>query len=79
MKSKQPIKDYWLVALKNSDLSPLLSSTEQLALPFLKNIESNVTVDRIELILTFEDSQWIKGGKYRRSVKMNQLGEPESL
>lgn len=79
MKSKQPIKDYWLNALRNSELGALISPTEQAALPFLKNLESNITVDCIEVILAFDDSEWIKGGKYRRSIKLSAQGTPESL
>ena len=66
-------------SLLNSQMGEMISKTDEQALAYLKNIESNVTVDSIELVLNFDESEWMKGGKYRRSIKLDQVGSPESF
>ena len=65
--------------MKNSALVSSLSPTDEQMITYLQNVESNVTVDKIEIVLTFKDSEWLKGGKYRRSIKMSSMGIPEGF
>lgn len=63
-----PIKEYWLVALKNSDLKGIISAQDEKILAHLTNIASKVSANTMEVTLTFAAGKEIEAGSYTRMI-----------
>ena len=69
--TSMPIKEYWLVALKNSQMAEFMTPEDEKILACLTNLSQNVTQTSFEISLTFKGSSVIKDGTYKRVAELS--------
>ena len=66
----EPLANYWLIALKNSIAKDLMKDVDDKIMANLTDIQTNVSTDTIEIILSFRDNEYLPACTLKRLLRL---------
>lgn len=65
------IEHFWFKAIQHSEYGPDLTKQEEAILKAITDLQTNITTNEIELIMTIEKNDYVSQGTYNRKLVLD--------